>query len=175
MTARPVVVLDRDGTINVDRHYLSDPAQLEFAPGAVGGLQKLSAAGCRLIIITNQSGVGRGFFDLQQLERVHDTLRRMLEDIGVSVEGVYVCPHAPDAGCGCRKPESGLMELAAKELKFNPARSFVIGDKESDVQFGLRCGATTILIDSHGEQACSQACYRVRDLLEAAEWVVRRV
>lgn len=175
MTNRPVVVLDRDGTINVDRSYLSDPLQLEFAPGAINGLQELTRAGCRFVIVTNQSGVARGFFDLRQLEMLHDALRRMLTEIGVSVEKIYVCPHAPDAGCKCRKPEAGLMTLAAKELKFDPARSFVIGDKESDVQFGLRCGAATALIDPNGSHLHSEAHYRARDLAEAAKWVVRRL
>ena len=174
MTNRQVVVLDRDGTINVDRHYLSDAAELEFARGAVAGLQKLSAAGCRLVIITNQSGVGRGYFDLPQLENIHDALRRMLREIGVEIEKIYVCPHAPTDACQCRKPEPGLMELAAKELNFDPAFAFVIGDKESDVQFGLRCGAKAILIDPENVAINSEADFRAADLDEAAGWVLQR-
>lgn len=156
------MVLDRDGTINIDRHYISDPAQLEFLPNAARGLQRLQALGCRLVIITNQSGVGRGYFLLEDLERVHRRLREMIAGLGVTIEGIYFCPHRPDEGCACRKPGTELMERAARELGFDPAESVVIGDKVSDVEFGKAVGARTLLISPE-----------MPDLNAAAEWISR--
>jgi D-glycero-D-manno-heptose 1,7-bisphosphate phosphatase len=161
MTA-PVVVLDRDGTINIDRHYISDPGQLEFLPNAALGLQRLHAMGCRLVIVTNQSGVGRGYFSLEDLERVHRRLQEMIAELGVTIEGIYFCPHRPDEGCACRKPGTELIERAGRELGFDPAKSVVIGDKTSDVEFGKAAGARTILISPE-----------IPDLNAAAEWIKR--
>lgn len=146
-----VVVLDRDGTLVIDRDYLDDPAGLEFAPGAADGLKWLFDRGHRLVVVTNQSGVGRGFFPLARLEAMNARLNAMVESIGARLEGIYFCPHAPEAGCGCRKPASDLMTRAATELGFDPARSVVIGDKLSDIEFGHRVGAMTILISSTAE------------------------
>jgi D-glycero-D-manno-heptose 1,7-bisphosphate phosphatase len=144
--ARQVVILDRDGTIVVDRHYLGDPSELQFAPGAEAGLRQLHAMGCRLVVITNQSGVGRGLLSLDQVERVNNGLREMVARIGAKLEAIYFCPHAPDAGCMCRKPESELLIQAGRELEFEPSSVVVVGDKESDVEFGRRVGAMSILV-----------------------------
>lgn len=141
-----VVILDRDGTVVIDRGYLDDPAGLEFEPGAAEALRCLYARGYRLIVITNQSGVGRGFFPLERVVAMNARLEAMVEDIGAKLEGIYFCPHAPDAGCTCRKPALGLLTQAASELAFDPADAVVIGDKESDIEFGRRAGAATILI-----------------------------
>lgn len=157
-----VVVLDRDGTINIDRHYISDPGQLEFLPGAASGLKRLQAMGCRIVIVTNQSGVGRGYFSLEDLERVHRRLREMIAELGVAIEGIYFCPHRPEEGCACRKPGTALMEQAAKELGFDPAQSVVVGDKVSDIEFGRAAGARTLLISPE-----------MPDLNAAAEWIGR--
>jgi D-glycero-D-manno-heptose 1,7-bisphosphate phosphatase len=141
-----VVVLDRDGTLVVDRGYLDDPAGLEFEPGAAEGLRWLYSHGYRLVVITNQSGVGRGFFALERVEEMNARLRHMVEEAGARLEAIYVCPHAPEAGCACRKPALGLLTQAASELGFDPACAIVIGDKPSDIEFGRRAGAKTILI-----------------------------
>src|SRR5271154_1984418 len=97
-TARPrrVALIDRDGTIIVDKVYLSDPDGIEFAPGAIEGLRLLRDAGFALVLVTNQSGIGRGYFDLGRLEQIHDRLRSMLAAEGLSLEAIYVCPHGPD-------------------------------------------------------------------------------
>lgn len=141
-----VVILDRDGTLVIDRGYLDDPAGLEFTPGAAEGLQWLHSRGYRLVLISNQSGVGRGFFALERLEAMNARLNVMVEDAGARLEGIYSCPHAPEAGCACRKPALGLLTQAATDLGFDPASAIIIGDKESDIEFGHRAGATTILI-----------------------------
>jgi D-glycero-D-manno-heptose 1,7-bisphosphate phosphatase len=141
-----VVILDRDGTLVVDRGYLSDPAGLEFLPEAAAGLQLLHAQGYRLVVVTNQSGVGRGLFPIECVEAMNARLHTMVEDAGARLAGIYVCPHAPEANCTCRKPAQGLMLRAAAELRFDPATAVVIGDKPSDVEFGRRAGALTVLI-----------------------------
>jgi D-glycero-D-manno-heptose 1,7-bisphosphate phosphatase len=151
--ADKVVILDRDGTLVIDRGYLDDPAGLEFEPGAAEGLRRLYSHGYRLVVITNQSGVGRGFFALERLEAMNARLNVMVENAGARLEGIYFCPHTPDAGCTCRKPALGLLTRAASDLSFNPATAVMIGDKESDIEFGRRAGATTILIGVDARKA----------------------
>ena len=141
-----VVILDRDGTLVIDRGYLADPAGLEFEPAVPEGLRWLHSHDYRLVVITNQSGVGRGLFQMQDVLDMNARLHEMAGEIGVRFEAIYVCPHAPEESCACRKPALGLMTRAASELGFDPARAVVIGDKETDIEFGRNAGARTILI-----------------------------
>jgi D-glycero-D-manno-heptose 1,7-bisphosphate phosphatase len=169
-----VAVLDRDGTIVVDRGYLSDPDGLEFLPHAVDGLRRLRESGYRIVVVTNQSGVGRGYFPPAAVDAMNARLRMMFEGIGVPLAGIYVCPHAPQDGCDCRKPALGLMTRAAAELGFDPRLCVVIGDKPSDVEFGRRAGARAVLISSDATPAAASAGHAAaphdvaRNLLEAA-------
>jgi len=153
---RRFVLLDRDGTIIVDQGYLSDPAGVEMLEGAAAALRRLVDLGMGLAIVTNQSGVGRGLFDADSVVRVHRRMTRLLESEGVSLDGIFVCPHAPDDGCACRKPGTELAERAAAELGFEPNDSFVIGDKASDIGLGVALGATTILVRT-GNGAATEA------------------
>lgn len=165
-------VLDRDGTIVVDHGYLDDPARLEFADGAVEGLKLLSARGWRLVVITNQSGVGRGYFSAAQMAAVNLRLTHMLRLVDVPLEGIYVCPHAPQDRCACRKPELELMRRAAADIGFDPRAACVIGDKESDVEFGRRAGAATVLIAPQARPPVrSSADAVVANLAEAARYL----
>jgi D-glycero-D-manno-heptose 1,7-bisphosphate phosphatase len=176
-----VVVLDRDGTLVIDREYLSDPAGLEFMPGAAEGLRQFHDLGYRLVVATNQSGIGRGFFSEDQLHAVHERLDAMVRAAGAQLAGIYYCPHAPDAGCSCRKPETGLLLRAARELGFEPSAAIVIGDKPSDVEFGQRAGATTILLAAErkptlratprGSARTADPDFIVRDFLQAAQTI----
>lgn len=170
-----VVVLDRDGTIVIDRHYMSDPAALKFEPGAAVGLRKMSGMGFRLVIITNQSGIARGLFSPTQLDAVHERLRQMLHSIEVSVDGIYYCPHGPEEGCDCRKPNLGLMRRASKELGFEASQAIVIGDKESDIEFGRRAGAMTMLIAKSSSRPALTMTpdYIVGNLNDAADRMCR--
>jgi D-glycero-D-manno-heptose 1,7-bisphosphate phosphatase len=165
-----VVILDRDGTIVVDRGYLADPDGLEFIPEAPEALRWLWERECRLVVITNQSGVGRGFFSIDCVEAMNARLHAMIEGAGAKLERIYFCPHTPEANCACRKPRLALMEQAATELNFRPRSSVVVGDKESDVEFGLRAGARAILISSETENASAGigSSLTVRNLMEAA-------
>lgn len=143
---RPFVALDRDGTLVVERNYLSRAADVELVPGAGEALRSLAAAGFGLVVVTNQSGVGRGYFGLDALEEVNGRLVELLAQEGARLDGIYACPHAPDDGCGCRKPRGGLLRKAGHELGFEPEKAIVIGDNEGDVGLGNAVGATTILV-----------------------------
>jgi len=151
-------VLDRDGTIIVDRDYLSDPDAVELLSGSVAGLLHYQALGFGLVIISNQSGVGRGYFDDACVERVHQRLLALLGAEGITIAGIYYCPHAPEERCPCRKPEPALLVRAASELDFDPAESIVIGDKPSDIELGRRVGAKTVLVRTgHGAKTEREA------------------
>jgi D-glycero-D-manno-heptose 1,7-bisphosphate phosphatase len=165
-----VVILDRDGTIVIDRGYLADPDRLEFLPGASEALRWLWERAYRLVVITNQSGVGRGLFSIDRVVAMNARLHEMVERAGAKLTQIYVCPHAPEAGCACRKPNLALMAKAATELNFNPRRSVVVGDKESDIEFGLRAGARSILISSERPDASKRIASTliVPNLMEAA-------
>lgn len=143
---RRAIFLDRDGTIIVDSGYLCDPAGVELLPGAVAGLRRMQALGLALVVVTNQSGIGRGYYDRAAADRVGQRLDDLLAAEGVRLDGVYICPHAPQDGCACRKPRPGLVEQASRELGLEPAASFVIGDKACDIGLGEAVGATTILV-----------------------------
>ena len=144
--ARRFVLLDRDGTLIVDRHYLSDPAGVELLPGAAAGLKALQRLGLGLVVLSNQSGLGRGYFREADLWAVHERLRQLLAAEGIKLDGSYYCPHRPEDACVCRKPGADLVEQAAAQHGFEPGQCFVIGDKQSDIGLGLAVGATAILV-----------------------------
>ena len=166
-------LLDRDGTINVEREYLSDPAGVELLPNAVAGLRRLRALGYGLIVISNQSGVARGYFTMADVDAVNARLTALLREQGVTLDGVYVCPHAPDAGCACRKPAPGLIQQAAREHGFDPRASVMIGDKAIDIETGRQVGARTVLVRTgYGREFEARGDVRADhvadDLLDAA-------
>ena len=153
---RRFVLLDRDGTIIPERHYLADESQVELLPGVAGALRRLQQMGLGLVVLTNQSGIGRGLFDDARVQAIHRRLADLLAAAGVLLDGIYYCPHTPTDNCRCRKPETGLVELAAKELHFDPHTSFVVGDKPCDITLGQRIRATTFLVRTgYGQETAS--------------------
>ncbi len=176
---RRLVALDRDGTLIEERPYLSDPRLVTLLPGTAEGLRALQRQGFALALVSNQSGVGRGFFGLEAVQRVNERLNELLAQAGVSLDGVYVCPHAPWAGCDCRKPGTGLLARAAGDLGISLGGAFVVGDKPCDITMGRRAGATTLLVrtgwgrDSEG-RAEVQPHYIVDDLSAAASTIISR-
>ena len=175
---RRFVVLDRDGTINFERDYLSSPDQVELLPHACEGLRAMRALGLGLVVVTNQSAVGRGYFDLARLEEIHARLRELLAREGVELDGIFVCPHTPSDGCECRKPLPGLLQRAAAELGFSPRECFVIGDKPCDIDLGKAVGATTVLVRTgygaeHETAGTAAADFVADDLRAAAQWIGR--
>jgi D-glycero-D-manno-heptose 1,7-bisphosphate phosphatase len=152
--------LDRDGTLVQPRHYPSRPEDLVLFDGIGQQLRSLQQAGFRLVVITNQSGIARGYFTEGDLGRMHDHLAAELARFGVHLDGVYHCPHHPDGAipelavrCACRKPEPGLLLRAAADLDLDRARSWFVGDILDDVEAGNRAGCRTILVDLGTEPA----------------------
>ncbi len=148
------VFLDRDGTLNEEVNYLHRPEDLRMLPGTAEALRMLRGAGFRLIIVTNQAGVGRGYYTEEELMSFQRYFDRVLERDGVSIDGFYYCPHHPEHGigayrkvCRCRKPGTGMLEQAEKDLGgIDRARSWMIGDKESDTLAGKRFGLRAVLV-----------------------------
>lgn len=145
---RRAAFLDRDGTLIREVGYLSRLEDVELLPGAAAALRRLGEAGYLRLVVTNQSGVARGMFDLAFVEETHRELRRRLQAEGADVEGFYVCPHHPDltGPCGCRKPAPGLVERAAAEWGVDLAASWVVGDKPADVELARAAGCRAALV-----------------------------
>lgn len=176
---RPFILLDRDGTLNVERNYLSDPEQLELFPGVIEALKRLRELGYGLVVVTNQSGVGRGYFTLEAVEQVHERLIALLAEGGASVDAIYICPHAPEETCDCRKPLPGMALRAQAEFGFDPKQSIVIGDKKADIDLGRAIGATTILVRTGWGQDAEKAGDAspdaiLDDLPAAVRWIEER-
>ena len=157
------VFLDRDGTINIEKDYLIETADFEFIPCVPEALKQLQQAGFLLVVVTNQSGIARGYFNQQQVENLHHHLGILLESYGVDLAGIYYCPHHPTVGlgeylcdCQCRKGKPGMLLKAAKELNIDLSKSFMIGDKYADIQAGCAAGCETYLVKTgHGQSNIS--------------------
>ena len=143
---RPCVFLDRDGTIIDELGYLGDPEGVRLYPGAGRALAGLCDAGYLLIIVTNQSGIARGYFSHEAATAVNLEVNRQLRNEGVKVAGIYFCPHMPDGKCSCRKPAAGMIRRAEFDLGVDPGSSWVVGDTDMDVRLGLNAGLKTILV-----------------------------
>ena len=175
------VFLDRDGTLNYDPGYLKVAAELKLLAGVGPALARLKGAGAKLVVVTNQSGVGRGIITLKDLEAIHARLEGLLEQEGAALDAIYFCPHHPDDGCRCRKPEVGMVERAVSELQLDLRRSYMIGDHARDIQLAHRVGAkaillTSVLVDAQAldrlkvEQAMPDAV--AKSMAEAVDWIL---
>jgi D-glycero-D-manno-heptose 1,7-bisphosphate phosphatase len=142
------VFLDRDGTIIHDGGYLKNPAQVRFLPGAGKALFHLSELGLSLVLVSNQSGIGGGKVTLEEAKAVHQQMLRQLAQFSVRLDAAYYCFHAPGDGCSCRKPAPGMLLLAAEKCNLDLTHSFLVGDKGTDIEAGLRAGCQTILLSS---------------------------
>lgn len=171
------VLLDRDGTVTVDKIFQKDPSVTELLPGAAAGLKKLAEAGWGLVLVTNQSGVGRGYLTPEDVEAVNQSVADLLARDGVALDGMYYCPHLPGAGCNCRKPRPGMVERAAKDLGFALGESVVVGDRAADVGLARAVGAKAVFVKTGtmGGMArgkCAEPDYAAADLLDAARWII---
>jgi D-glycero-D-manno-heptose 1,7-bisphosphate phosphatase len=138
-------LLDRDGTLIRDVPFLHDPAQVEILPGVVDGLVKLQAAGLRLAIVTNQQGIGLGYYTAQDFIEVNRRLLRELGGHGIRIARIYFCPHSLDEQCSCRKPGSSMIVRSMRDFNMPPRRTFVIGDSDADIQAGQAAGCRAVL------------------------------
>ena len=175
------VFLDRDGTLNVDTGYVKSPDDFTVLPGVGAALARLKQAGARLVVVTNQSGLGRGYFSSRDLEAIHSKLRLVLAEDGVTLDGLYFCPHHPDDHCNCRKPARGMIDRAHAELKVDLSRSYVIGDSIRDVELAKQVGARSLLVMTGPSGAEALADLMARDLppdyvaeelSQAVDWIV---
>lgn len=169
---RPAAFLDRDGTLIVEREYLADPEGVELTPGAVAALRRLQQAGYALVLVTNQSGIGRGLYTLEDFRAVQARIEKQLAAEGITLDGVYFCPHHPDEECSCRKPGLALFRRAAEELDLDLGGSVFIGDRVRDVAPAAVLGGRAFLVGT-GYGATERAAagphvLTVRDLEEAA-------
>ncbi|HEU4585299.1 MAG TPA: HAD family hydrolase [Gemmatimonadaceae bacterium] len=180
---RPAVFLDRDGTINVDTHYLRCPEGVQLIPGAAEAIARLNAAGVPVIVVSNQSGIGRGLVTKSEYEAVRARIAELLERSGARIDATYICPHAPSpesgaALCECRKPGTLLFRTAAAEHSIDLGRSTFIGDRWRDVSPALELGGRGILVPSSDTAAADIELARgelavANTLGEAVENVLR--
>ena len=176
---RPAVFLDRDGTVVEDPHYLADPDRLTLIPGAAAAIRQLSAAGFAVIVVTNQSGIAQGLYSEAQYRAVAARLDEVLESAGARVDATYYCPHHPDYNgpCDCRKPDTGLYRRAAAALALDPAASYYVGDKLTDVIPAVSLAGQGILVRTgHGaaaEPSLLSGFWVADDLRGASELILR--
>lgn len=170
------ILLDRDGTILKDQHYLSHPKQIEIYKGVIPTLRKLKSQGWKIIIGTNQSGVGRGYFTVEALHVVHDRLESLFKRGRLHIDEIYFCPHRPEADCHCRKPRPGMLDAARRKFNLDLSRCVVVGDKEGDILWGKRGGTKTILVlTGKGRKTLrtmkTKPDHVARSLVTAAQWI----
>lgn len=181
------VFLDRDGTINKDVGYLSDPEKLNLLPRVAETIKMLNGAGFKVIIVSNQSGVARGFFSEEVVNEINTKLERELLKKEAFVDGTYFCPHHPEIGtppyrknCNCRKPKPGLLLQAAKDHEIELSRSYTVGDEIKDIEAGVRAGCKTVLVLTGKERDMPKRDWNVRpdyiakNLHDAACWILSK-
>ena len=183
---RRAVFLDRDGTINVEKNYLHKIEDFEFLHGAPEAIKALKDAGFLVIVVSNQSGIGRGYFDERAVESLHKHIQTKLTDYGTSIDAFYYCPHHPDEGldayktvCDCRKGAPGMLLRAAVEYDIDLSHSFMVGDKLADVEAGERAGCRSLLVlTGYGEVSASDPelsqIPKCPSLLNAAELILEQ-
>lgn len=171
------VFLDRDGTINEDVGYLSDPAGLIIIEGAGRAIRLLNEKKIKVIVVSNQSGVGRGFYTDSDVEAVNGKLRELLGHEGAFLDAIYYCNHHPDEDCTCRKPGTGMAELAALEHELNHSRAYVVGDKDTDIGLARNLKAKGVLVltgkganELEGMEEAPD--FIAKDLTDAVAWIL---
>lgn len=188
---RPAVFLDRDGTINEQMGYINHISRFHMLPLAAEAIRLLNQHNIPVVVVSNQSGLARGYFPAELLDRVHERMNEVLAEQGAKVDGIYFCPHHPEAkekeyrqDCDCRKPKPGMLLRAAEEMNLDLALSFMVGDRWSDIKCANNGGCTSVLVLTgygRGDQLYIgprqeiQPAYTAENLLEAVEWILERI
>ncbi|RKZ28901.1 D,D-heptose 1,7-bisphosphate phosphatase [bacterium] len=179
---RKAVFVDRDGTLIVEKGFLSDPDGVEVIPGAIEAVKKLNDEGFAVIVVSNQSGVARGYFGEDAVVKVNDRVKSLFAEGGAKIDALYYCPHYADGSveeyaidCPCRKPGTGMVEKAVRELNVVPA--FVIGDRKSDVELGKNLGVPAVLVLSgygreQPDEVVKMADFVAKDISSAVDWIL---
>ena len=180
------VFLDRDGTINEEVNYLGDPAHLKLTPDAAKAIYLLNSHNIPVIVVTNQAGIARGYFTETQMHLVHQALDLMIAVENAKIDAYYFCPHHPTAGigdykitCTCRKPHPGMLYQAAQDLQLDLSKSYLVGDKLTDIQAGNLAGCQTILVETgYGKEESKTQQDETKpdqispNLLSAIQWIL---
>jgi D-glycero-D-manno-heptose 1,7-bisphosphate phosphatase len=172
-----LIILDRDGTINIDPgQYISEIENFEFIPKSIDALKILQEEGYKLVVVTNQGGIGKGFYSEEQYSRLNAYFLGELKKYGIRIEKVVHCPHTKEDGCECRKPKTKLLEDYLNNAKIDLGKSYMIGDKTSDIEFGRNLGVKTILVKTgyggnDGEYS-KEATNIAKDLFEAVQFII---
>ena len=180
---KKAVFLDRDGTIIEEKHYLRDPEQVVLIPGAATAISLLAEKGYYIVMVSNQSGVARGYFDEEDVIRVNQRVQELLREHGAAIDAMYYCPHHPDGNiakykvdCSCRKPKSGMGIRASQEHDLDLSKSYMIGDKIADVEFARNCGMKNgfLVKTGHGKEQVLLKQYgkQATDILHAAKMIL---
>ena len=178
------VFLDRDGVINAppaaEKRYITRWEEFQFLPGSLAALHELKQSGRKVVVVSNQAGVGRRIYTAARLREITRKMLSKIRGAGGRVDAVYYCTHAPEAGCPCRKPRAGLLLRGARRFRIDPRRSFLIGDNATDIRMGRAVGCRTVLVLT-GVTSRSQARrlrprphHTTRDLRAAVRWVLRQ-
>ncbi len=187
---KPAVFIDRDGTINEQMGYVNHPSRFVLLPGTKEAIRLLNNNGFYVVVVSNQSGVARGYFPVSLLEEINDLMNRKLAEAGAHIDAIYYCPHYPTGAvkeytmrCECRKPGIGLIQKARKDLEIDMSRSYVIGDTCSDLEMGQNAGIPSVLVRTGyglGEleyvlpKKTVSPAYIAKDLLDAVHYILSR-
>jgi D-glycero-D-manno-heptose 1,7-bisphosphate phosphatase len=180
---RSAVFIDRDGTIAEEVGYLNHVSRFRMFPFVAAALRRLNDAGCPVIVVTNQSGVARGYFPESLVHEVNQRLMQQLSESGARVDAIYYCPHSPSESCNCRKPRTGMLERAAKEHILDLRRSFMVGDRYADIELARNAHARGVLVRTgygEGELTWHAAKWPVppnfvaENLAQAIDWILRQ-
>jgi D-glycero-D-manno-heptose 1,7-bisphosphate phosphatase len=185
---QPAVFLDRDGTVNEQMGYINHISRFHLLPEAAAAIKLLNDKSIPVVVVSNQSGVARGYFPRELVDEVHGKMKRLLAAQGAFVDGIYICPHHPEAKmekyrqqCNCRKPKTGMLEQAAAEMNLDLKKSFLIGDRWSDLQCAVNAGSTPVLVLTGygrgdyqyiGPKQGVQPAFVGDNLMQAVEWVL---
>lgn len=175
-----IVFLDRDGVISQDSpNHIKSWEEFYFLPKAKDGIKLLTENGFHVIVITNQSVIARGMTSVEELEGIHINMKKEIERYGGKIKDIYYCPHHPDDGCNCRKPQPGMLKKAIEDYEVDPSRSFMVGDRMMDVEVGKKVGCKTIIIPSDlgskemQNNAGVKPDFVAKDLLDACRWIIK--
>ena len=179
------VFMDRDGTICEEVGFLDDLSKLRLINGSAEAIRMINKSRMKAVVVSNQSGVGRGIFTEDFVKNVHENLKEILRKEDAFLDGIYYCPHLPEAGCKCRKPETGMMQRASEDLDIDLAKSYMVGDKAIDIEFAHKAGAKGVMVRTgygmeelnkftvHSSQFTVKPDYVADNLLEAVKWILK--
>jgi D-glycero-D-manno-heptose 1,7-bisphosphate phosphatase len=180
---RPAVFLDRDGTMAEEVGYLNHASRFRMFPFVAAAIHRLNDAGLPVIVVTNQSGVGRGYFPEFLVQTVNELMTQQLAKAGAKIDAVYYCPHTSSENCGCRKPKTGMLDRASTEHGLDLPRSFVVGDRYGDIELARNARARSVLVRTgygegelawHAAKWPAQPDFVAEDLTQAVTWILRQ-